>query len=178
MGRYSKRSISPVLFAPRRVILPLAVLFAFGEWYLLRKFSGRIEYHCEAKPNNITTRRSRIISLRRSRNITHIAKRESFAKYLFALLSFFSANSSAPWGCRISGMRIKNIELLQVLANAVRPYGNSYRGFTITKPKTKTLVGANCVRPRLPQLFKTNNEGLHPCDTVLVLFLQIARKKG
>ena len=90
MGRYSKRSISPVLFASRRVILPLAVLFAFGEWYLLRKLSGRIEYHCEAKPNNITTRRSRIISLRRSRNITHIAKRESFAKYLFALLSLFS----------------------------------------------------------------------------------------
>ena len=26
-----------------------------------------------------------------------------------------------------------------MLANAVRPYGNSYRGFTITKPKTKTL---------------------------------------
>ncbi len=95
MGRYSKRSISPVLFASRRVILPLAVLFAYGEWYLLRKFSGRIEYHCEAKPNNITTRRSRIISLRRSRNITHIAKRESFAKYLFALLSLFSANLSA-----------------------------------------------------------------------------------
>ena len=108
MGRYSKRSISPVLFAPRRVILPLAVLFAFGEWYLLRKFSGRIEYHCEAKPNNITTRRSRIISLRRSRNIIHIAKRESFAKYLFALLSLFSAYSAARLGvCSFSYERAK-----------------------------------------------------------------------
>ena len=46
----------------------------------------------------------------------------------------------------------KNIELLQVLANAVRPYGNSYRGFTITKPKTKTLVGAISDRQHLLQL--------------------------
>ena len=45
MRRYSKRSISPGLFASGRVILLMAVIFAYGEWYLLRKFWRRIEYH-------------------------------------------------------------------------------------------------------------------------------------
>ena len=59
-----------------------AVLFACGEFYCFAVIFGlcrvifasqvkwRIKYHCEAKPNNITTRHSRIISLQRSWNIT------------------------------------------------------------------------------------------------------------
>ena len=31
-----------------------AVVFVCDEWYLLRKFRRRIEYHCKAKPCNIT----------------------------------------------------------------------------------------------------------------------------
>ena len=82
---------------------PLASDIAFGSdirlWRVVFASQVLEANRIPLKPQgfNITTRRSRIISLRRSRNITHIAKRESFAKYLFALLSLFSANSSAPW---------------------------------------------------------------------------------
>ena len=80
-----------MLWCPARLpcIGSLAVLFAIGEFYCFRsdiwltpsaslaagelfasQVNGRIKYYCEAKPNNITIRRSRIILLRRSRNNT------------------------------------------------------------------------------------------------------------
>ena len=62
---------------------------ACAEWYLLRKLKGRIKYHCEAKPNNITTRRSRIISLRWSRNITLVFSAD---------LCYNDANKKPPSG--------------------------------------------------------------------------------
>jgi len=46
----------------RRVLL-LAVIFGLRRVIFDSQVKWRIKYHCEAKPNNITTRHSRIISL-------------------------------------------------------------------------------------------------------------------
>ena len=53
----------------RRVVLPggsdakvlrSRFLYCLRQWYLLRKLRWRIEYHCSAKLNNITSRKENI----------------------------------------------------------------------------------------------------------------------
>ena len=81
---YSYRSITPVLFAFGELYC-YAVVFGYRRVIFATRVLWRIEYHCEAKPNNITARRAISLFAKQRISLIKMQKRESFTELYFRI---------------------------------------------------------------------------------------------
>ena len=83
--RDTLNGVSRQFYSPLASSIAYAVIFGYRRVIFATRVLWRIEYHCEAKPNNITARRAISLFAKQRISLIKMQKRESFTELYFRI---------------------------------------------------------------------------------------------